>query len=245
MSKQTENLTPEQSAPKNESMQNSEISMKDLPDKVKEFVLFCKKTKNGSNYYYIKKEFRDAFKNRKPIERSNVIEYCVRKAWNDAISRERFQNSDFIKHSTEIKEDIIAKIKDVLKNSPDDFDNWHNNICQITCFGGKYGIWQKLLNMSFKYLYCFKDIADIKFEWKKCHCPIDSVIAKEMLKAMELLGISDKDNLVKSVADNEKKGVSWNSMKQEQYQSIQETVQSICRSKGIESKLYFDFLYWK
>lgn len=64
------------------------------------------------------------------------------------------------------------------------FDEWHKDTCiriqkalSSHYKGVKYGKAQKLLNMSFKYLYCFDGIDDeIKNKFGPCHMALDSYI---------------------------------------------------------------------
>ena len=64
----------------------------------------------------------------------------------------------------------------------EEFEKWHKNICEEICrrfsslpdINLKFGKAQKLINISFKHLYCFAD-SDSKAEhFKYCHIPIDS-----------------------------------------------------------------------
>ncbi len=65
-------------------------------------------------------------------------------------------------------------------SSKEKFDNKHKELCEIwcNCFRGSnigtFGKAQKIVNMSFKYLFCCKDAADYKAYFKYCHMPLDS-----------------------------------------------------------------------
>ena len=69
--------------------------------------------------------------------------------------------------------------KPVQKSAPD-FDKEHDKLCKIWCESiknkeiGTYGKAQKIVNMSFKYLFCCKDADDYKEYFKFCHMPLDS-----------------------------------------------------------------------
>lgn len=81
-------------------------------------------------------------------------------------------------------DNISKKIKNYFSNvaptSKGEFDNIHNRLCQVWIEGFKqdenlacYGKAQKIVNMTFKYLYCVmkKDKAEY---FKFCHMPLDS-----------------------------------------------------------------------
>lgn len=66
--------------------------------------------------------------------------------------------------------------------SKDEFDNWHKNFCEELCrrfikltgIELKFGKAQKIVNITFKHLYCFKDAETKSEHFKYCHIPIDS-----------------------------------------------------------------------
>ena len=73
------------------------------------------------------------------------------------------------------------------------FDDWHKEICdkflnefkpKLKNYGYdaekslKYGKAQKIVNMTFKYLFCFDDAKDYAEKFDVCHMPIDSYILK-------------------------------------------------------------------
>ncbi len=89
------------------------------------------------------------------------------------------------------KEEIFSYITDQfvdyfskpVKNK-EGFEGWHNNLCEEICrrFSAlpdielKYGKAQKLINITFKHLYCFSD-SNIKEDYfKYCHIPVDNNI---------------------------------------------------------------------
>ena len=87
-----------------------------------------------------------------------ILNYCIKKGWVDAAIYEKTKSpkSDIIINAEQIKESLKNQI---VKLSPTvEYDSWHNNLCLSKTYGMRYGIWQKLINMTFKYLYCFKDL---------------------------------------------------------------------------------------
>ena len=65
------------------------------------------------------------------------------------------------------------------------FDNWHSGVCNtiikvlMACNAqqiARYGIAQKIVNMTFKHLSCFNDAESKRDHFKYCHMPIDRKI---------------------------------------------------------------------
>ncbi len=100
------------------------------------------------------------------------------------------ESSDELKEK--IKKDIITCLYNEINNyfnepareKPDEFDKWHNHVCIIVedklkeyYDGVYYGKSQKLVNMTFKYMYCY-DFANNYKDYEKyflnCHMPLDS-----------------------------------------------------------------------
>jgi len=110
------------------------------------------------------------------------------------------------------------------------------------------GIWQKLINMTFKYLYCFKDVpcvSERNYPWNDFHCPIDSVIADKVLGLMKEHNIPDDSHIIESISKNGSIGVTWNNSSIDQYILTQELIQALCDRLDIPSKLFFDFIFWE
>jgi hypothetical protein len=85
---------------------------------------------------------------------------------------------------------LAKKISDYMKNGADDFETWHHKLCEyfikefsaILEEAGKnpidatYGKAQKIVNMTFKYLYCFDDAPAYAERFEPCHMALDSYI---------------------------------------------------------------------
>ena len=83
---------------------------------------------------------------------------------------------------------LAQKIVQYMENGVRDFENWHKALCQyfIDAFekilknAGKnpsdatYGKAQKIINMTFKYLYCFDDAEKYADRFAPCHMALDS-----------------------------------------------------------------------
>lgn len=107
-------------------------------------------------------------------------------------------------------------------NSQEDFDIWHKETCEkfveefnSKCNGGKikFGKAQKIVNMSFKYLFCFDDSQKEEYadKFQYCHMPLDSntldwFSEKVLPKYNEC---KDKDNIIKAGKIQE---TSWSNL---------------------------------
>ena len=124
---------------------------------------------------------------------------------------------------------------------------WHGNVCNSVQFGMRYGVWQKFINMTFKYLYCFRNIPEVnerEIPWVQLHCPIDSIIAKRVLPLMNTYNILDNDHLVESIANNGSHHISWNYISPGQYDRFQNIIRNLNSNTDTPSNLFFDFIYW-
>ena len=114
---------------------------------------------------------------------------------------EILQDKDFV-----FSRDLIEKTRkifgkdDQIKNSKD--------------FATRYGLAQKLVNMTFKYLYVFKDEIkqgikqDINFS--NCDCPLDSIIIGK-------LGLSQN--------------YTWSKLTSDEYKQLQDKIDNIVKSQ--------------
>ena len=117
------------------------------------------------------------------------IKTAVKMAYNDAKRTMTGLGKKGNKKKAEKKEDALKDIAEAFnkyfkKRPPcdrDNFNNIHNNICQIWCKAfpdddplGVFGKAQKIVNMTFKYLYCCSDADNYKDYFNYCHMPLDS-----------------------------------------------------------------------
>lgn len=178
---------------------------------------------------------------------NDILDYCIKKAWVDATQRERFkgQNSEIIKN----KESITSNLKKEIGNLEisSDYDTWHEKMCSNTKHEMTYGIWQKLINMTFKYMYCRrKKFPNIDFS--KCHCPIDSIIAQ---RAVTLSIVCEVEISEKTVSIARSGKTNWNNMGPSDYVNVRKNIQEIKKEFRIKNsdtrdptELEFDFLFW-
>lgn len=121
---------------------------------------------------------------------------AVRKAYIDMSPRTLKSNDSENKQSlnSQMKETLFIRLAEeivnYMKNGVDDFEEWHRILCNsfIEDFAkilknadkkpkdATYGKAQKIINMTFKYLYCFDDANKYNERFKPCHMALDSYI---------------------------------------------------------------------
>lgn len=94
-----------------------------------------------------------------------------------------FQNSDLIKKW--LKDEILSSALFC-----DDFTSWHKKICTNTFHDTQYEFWQRLINETFKYMYCVNKMSNNKMfnnfkHWDSCHCCVDSITARQLLELID------------------------------------------------------------
>jgi hypothetical protein len=163
---------------------------------------------------------------------NDLIKYCLSKAWPDAIIYVRKKNSPndsiILANAEGIKQRLFDDITASAWN--DNFDAWHDNMCSNTDFGMRYGVWQKFINMSFKYIYCINDKLDnpITLDFKKCHIPLDD----NTLLWCRSKGVTDI--------------TAWNNVNQNQYILIRDGVRNeIENNSNVDNALQLEFLVWR
>lgn len=202
--------------------------------------------------------YAEAFsKGAKDYSNEELLHYCIKtKAWNDAIQYARKIGGSAIDHETEIIEFLVDEISDENKfaNVESNFDEWHRSILENAeksgvkqDWGMNPGLWQKLINMSFKYLYCVKDrFPKLDNIWSKCHCPIDSIILTRLYNVLNENCLYKKNSAefscIRAYANREDYK-SWNALTIEDYDIIQCVIKRVCAENYI-TPLQFDFIYW-
>lgn len=135
-----------------------------------------------------------AFKNRMGIPNGtmiyvtnpqDILKYAVNKAYID------MQPRTIKGHNISLTEPLRKKLadrfcdyfKDPAPSTESDFDKIHSDFCDFFLTGlnkifastpQAFGKAQKVINMAFKYLYCFDDAPSYPDHFKHCHMPIDS-----------------------------------------------------------------------
>ena len=92
----------------------------------------------------------------------------------------------------------------------------------------RYGLAQKVVNMTYKYLYVFSDYINKDIDFTRCDCPLDSVILKKLPSI----------NCV------------WSKITEDEYIYCQQLISDYLHKENIDieltliGNLAFDFLNW-
>lgn len=118
--------------------------------------------------------------------------------------------------ATAFFEFIAKNIQAACKNPPMDFYEWHTKTCQNICQwlndkgykNCQHGQTQKIMNMTFKYLYCLPGAEDHEI-FKACHMPLDSFTLEWYKRFIWKKGLP-------KITENDK----WSNLNEEKYNSI-------------------------
>ena len=159
-------------------------------------------------------------------EYKNIYQCAVAQAWLDVCRSVTVNNKT--KSKINRAKDMIAEMLEKYFNgkpkNAEAFESWYDSLLSnsTTNIPLTVGQAQKIINMSFKYLFCCADIRNNKmshFSW--CHMPLDSV-------TLEWLGM---------------KGLVWNSIDDSRLYSM---IMDYARYKAQNSNLLLkDFEIWK
>ncbi len=169
---------------------------------------------------------------------SNAVQLkCIDLAYKDMMTAGRYYSNSFL-HT---KDEICYATDTAIKQCEYIFSkDLISDISLLFCadiIGSEnkyvtgYGLAQKLINMTFKYLYVFSDLIFTEHsvpDFSLCDCPLDSII-------LEKASIT---------------GVVWSKLTASQYQECQDKISNLLKSKPLDSELSklgnlaFDFLNW-
>lgn len=165
-------------------------------------------------------------------ESEEVIKACINMAYRDMLTAGRFYLSkEMTKRCTEFKEILEERnycydnklIDDTLSIFGDE-----EKIRNKKNFVTRYGLAQKLVNMTYKYFWIFSEYIDKKIDFSHCDCPLDSII----------LGELKTDTPV------------WSKIKKDDYVKVQSTIATMLKQIVLTEdlkdlgNLAFDFLNW-
>lgn len=132
----------------------------------------------------------------------------------------------------------------------DDFDNWHKSICNdiVAKFNEiaqnkkvsniYYGKAQKIVNMTFKYLFCYDKKQEYNNVYPLCHMPIDSYILRWCINQKNV-----KEEIEYNIGE-----LSWSNFDEKQYLNIQTSITKYL--EGTENitlpkeRLFAEFYIW-
>lgn len=191
------------------------------------------------------------------VESKDDILLAIKKAYVDMTPR-TFVSKD-PEHKIELdyssKMNLFEALADrfaaYIKNGAENFDDWHEEICEffigelrkILDAAGKdpgqatYGKAQKIVNMTFKYLYCFDNAEKYVTRFEPCHMALDSYILNWYIKKYN-----------ESAGGNERLSKygrnclpSWSNLDHDQYMEIQKNIKGYC---GNTPRIEKEFLIW-
>lgn len=162
---------------------------------------------------------------------------CIELAYNDMMTAGRYYNKSFLCS----REDICNTTNEAIKSSGYIFSReliettspmfCHDRIGHDNKYVTGYGLAQKLINMTFKYLYVFSELIfrDCPApDFSLCDCPLDSVIL-------------NKASIKECV---------WSKLTSQEYQMCQDKIACILNEQSLDEELSklgnlaFDFINW-
>lgn len=177
------------------------------------------------------------------INEEELLRYIIRTGGFTAATNgyERFQpGSVIILHKEDIIELAYNKIRE-LRTAGINLDCWLIDACHDTRYGMRFGLWQKIFNISLKYMYIFNYkyglFNEYRAIWSHCHCPVDQIIKQYVAERAEKAHLNADYGRLDAIV--------WNFISEEDYLFFQDIVAQICRAEGISSKVLFDIIYWK
>lgn len=119
---------------------------------------------------------------------SEVIKKCIELAYSDMMTAGRYYSASFLNDKKEIcSATNRAIIESNFVFSRKTIKDISLLFCDDTIGNGNryvtgFGLAQKLINMTFKYLYVFSDLIFVDKaipDFSSCDCPLDSIIIKK------------------------------------------------------------------
>lgn len=201
---------------------------------------------------FIEEEFSESMKQSlvdfEANNRDELIDYVIKnKAWNDTIIYERMKKkSQILKKRDDVCEALIKEIRKL--NNSSRFQLWHKSTLERLAkdfFEANYGMAQKFLNMSIKYIY-FLELAygitlidKLSFGVFKedFDVPIDSFILKWLIYN----SVEDQEFFERA-----EEITSWNKMKNSIYPFVQKKAKELFKERYGEcgSVLIAETLVW-
>ena len=188
-----------------------------------------------------------------------LMEDSINLAYRD-VQRTLKNISDYDNEKSNVLGDITESFESFFKQEPrkeaSEFGLWHKEICEKWTQGfddnqiGTFGKAQKLVNMTFKYLYCFYGDS-YNNHFKYCHMPLDSYTL-EWFKRYVGIRTNKDEKLVKG------KVCAWSNLQYEKddndyytYIFYKENIDEYIRDKKLNlsprqllSPLQLEFIIW-
>ena len=165
----------------------------------------------------------------KTLDLNDLINMCIQRAYRDMLNGGRFVIGN---HNDE----QLSDIRQIFKKYNYTFDRMMIDDVAIIIhkeekiekngrFVTRYGLAQKIVNMTFIYFYLFNDFLKkngLIIDYSNCDCPLDSIVLNDGLKHYD---------------------IAWTRMNKEQYIAIQNEIKQKEFSYNI-GNLEYDFINW-
>lgn len=187
-----------------------------------------------------KKSFLESYVLRQATNKycpSEVLKRCIELAYSDMMTAGRYYSASFLNN----KDEICSATNSAIKQSNFVFsrkiiEDISLLFCDNTIGNGNryvtgFGLAQKLINMTFKYLYVFSDLIFIDKpipDFSSCDCPLDSIIIK-------------KAHI---------KDCVWSKLTEQQYLECQAKIADLLKANSLDlelsklGNLAYDFINW-
>lgn len=229
-------------------------------DILREFFIRSENNQKKFNYFLGKdsKNTPDDKEELKDLYKEIISEFAL----PDMTRHGKYPQTSVQLENTKSFDYLSEKVIDLLlENHP--FDNWHEEVCdelirknEDDCPLLTYGDFQKLVNMSLKYIYCLKDFPkkDFKSDVSNWHMPIDSYILSwisnhiyEQIGTTNLTKIKDNYQLskyeTKSKFDN---NLKWSKLDKDTYKALQEIIKRVLQEENISDPPFIaEFYIWQ
>ena len=168
---------------------------------------------------------------------SEVIIKCIELAYSDMMTAGRYYSSSFLND----KKEICSATNSAITESNFVFSRkFIKDISLLFCdntigndnhYVTGFGLAQKLINMTFKYLYVFSDLIFVDKaipDFSSCDCPLDSIIIK-------------KAHI---------KDCVWSKLTEQQYLECQAKITELLNANSLDlelsrlGNLAYDFINW-
>lgn len=142
----------------------------------------------------------------------------MEKAFDDAFNQyARRMSITYASEKKNLIKPVVDRLYTYFTNDEDDFDK-----CYAECIerskdileNGRYGIAQKFVNMSFKYLYCYNGALELEHKFDRCYMPLDKYTIK-WVKSLNDKSVNKKLNDIKN---------AWANLEEPLYNEIQELI---------------------
>lgn len=183
--------------------------------------IFAKVKLNGGHnmteklFEYEKEIFAKSIKKELSLNTERNYYVALDKAFDDAFNQyARRTRNKYASIKESLMEDVVKRLfryfQDDKDNFEDCFEDCINKSLEILD-NGKYGIAQKFVNMSFKYLYCFNDVEKYENKFRECNMPLD----KYTIKWIKSLKDKEINKRLGEIND------SWSRIERDLYKDIQ------------------------